>query len=289
MIDVRNTELECTWLIDKTKWTDYRLSGEDKQFIPFNTNVKKFYYNQAEFRGKVTSDVYNEYEETRFSCALFWTMWTISDLTGYEFTKEDILAINRSAIDDYGLSIPWGMWFYQAVDCVRHYWNDVLKFKRLASFRAIIWDEIYTELMSKNHSVIVWYKTSTEYYNDSQDNWVLEGEDFDIGWGHCVRNNHYDFNRIEDNYEWLKEYNDYDILHLEKLKENGVYFASAYYFLYEEEESEFKYKSIFDQEVETPIFNEHLGSETLKEADIKYLLEIWMARLEERMVKDYNL
>lgn len=224
------------WLLLDSKTiseSDFKFWADDNIVITYNTNTTKHLYNQAEFRWKVTSDNYTIYEDTRWSCALFWTMWVISDLTWYLFTQADILEINRLAIDHYNLWVPWGMRMSKATDCVRTWWNNKFPKEQLTSYRLVIWDDKYNEALEKKHSLSVWYHTSVEMHNDSQDDWVLQWDTFPNDWGwHLVRLNKDWVKSIDDNYKSIKAFNTYEIQHIEKLKADRVYFNSAYLFLY---------------------------------------------------------
>lgn len=228
---MENTELDIQGLIldDNTIIeSDFIILADDKIVIPHNENTKSIFYNQSTLRGE------RPYWDTRWSCGLFWIMWVISDLTWYEFTKEDILSIQRLAVDKYKLKVPWGMYMYRAVDCLRNWWNAKFPDKKLISFRTHIWSDIFLEALQKKHSLVVWYKTSIEYYKDSQDDWKISKEDYPKWWGHLVRTNFLNRSvKIDDNYFGTKKFNTYENDKIIKLKENWVFFPSAYLFLFD--------------------------------------------------------
>lgn len=223
---IMNYENETPWIIldEKTiSIQDYIIWRENPLYIPENTNINKYFYNQRTKREPTTS----------WSCWIFASMWCISDLTWYEFNEEDINEINQLAIDKYGLEIWVGMYMSKAVDCVRDWWN-INKDKKLISFRTTIWSEEFADWLKKNHSFAVWYRLSSEYYRDSQDDWIINKLDFPKNGGHLVRVNFDEHIQIDDNYEWSKKYNTYINNYINVLKENWVYFPSAYLFLYDE-------------------------------------------------------
>jgi len=218
---MRNKE---DWLIYEVSETDFMFWSDDQIEIPKNTNTKRYFYNQIIKRDPATN----------WSCGLFGSMWVISDLTWYEYNEEDIKRINKSAIDNYWLSIPWWMTMLRAVKCVVNDWNIQNPDKKIHYYRTTIWDKIFAEALSKWHSLAVWYKTSSEYYKDSQDNWIINAENFPKKWWHLVRTNFNDnVIKIDDNYVWSKKYNTYINNKIKELKNNWVYFPSAYLFLFE--------------------------------------------------------
>ena len=223
-----NNELEIQWLIldDNTiSENDYIIWWDNELIIPENKNTLKYYYNQWTKREPSTSR----------SCWIFWSMGCVSDLTWYQFTEDNINEINKLAIDQYGLVIWEGMYMSSAVDCVRNWWNNNKK-QQLISYRTTIWSEEFLEWLNKKHSFAVWYITSSEYYNDSQDNWVIDLDTFPTSWWwHLVRNNYLANINIDDNYYWTKDYNSYVNNKIVSLASDWVFFPSAYLFLYEEE------------------------------------------------------
>jgi hypothetical protein len=220
-------ELQNPWIIlnsDTISARDYIIGAENPLVIPPNLNTDKYLYNQWIKRTPTTA----------WSCWLFSAMWCISDLTGYQFTEEDIQEINALAISTYWLLIWVWMYMSRAIDCVRDWWNAKFPDKKLLSFRWVVWDDQFIEWLNKGHSFAVWYHTSSDYLKDSQDNWVINKDNFPTDWGgHLVRTNFEDTINIDDNYEWTKDYNTYVNNKIKDLKDKWVYFPSAYLFLYD--------------------------------------------------------
>lgn len=254
-----NNELNYSWLIldentissqDYVFWVDTDLK------IPTNTNKTKHYYNQGE--------IYR----TRNACALYWSAWAISDLTWYKFTTTELLEIVDLAEKKYWWVETQGMYMSKAVDCLRNWWNIKNPNNKLITFRLEIWDEKFEEALDKNHSLVVWYKTSSEYYKDSQDDWKISKEDFPKKWWHLVRTNFNNVIKIDDNYFWKKKYNTYENEKLIKLKENWVFFNSAYLFLFEKPAIKFaensEYSHLIDLNWFIP-FNDYTDNSNLKE------------------------
>jgi len=221
-------ELENGWIIldeNTISDRDFIIGAENPLIIPKNTNTEKHLYNQSIKRNP----------STLWSCGLFASMWCISDLTWYQFTEEDIKEINELAIAEYWLELWTWMYMSKAVDCVRNWWNEEYPQKKLITFRTVIGSDKFIEWLNKNHSFAVWYKTSSKYYEDSQDNWVINKNSFPTDWSwHLVRTNFDEVIKIDDNYEWSKKYNTYVNNFIKNLQEEWVYFPSAYLFLYDD-------------------------------------------------------
>lgn len=202
---------------------DYLIWAIENIVIPQNINKKVFQYNQAKKRTPTTA----------WSCGLFWSGGAISDLTGYEYTEDDWNRLNAKWIKSYWLVVWMWMTMYRAVDCARDDRNERHPDNKISTYRLEIGSELFAEALRKWHSMVVGYKTSDEYLKDSQDDWVISWEDFPQEWGHLVRSLYNKNILIRDNYFGKKKFNEYINNKINKLKENGVYFNSAYIFLYD--------------------------------------------------------
>ncbi len=220
---MENTEIKYQWLIlDKNTISelDYKLWSEWTDIkIPKNTNTERRFYNQWKS------------ERTGNWCWLFWSAWAVSDLTWYKFSIEELLDIVNLAEKWYGRTEKWWMYMSKAIDCVRAWRNKKFPKNKITSFRTTIWSEIFKEWLNKNHTFVVWYRTSKEYYKDSQDDWIISWEDFPKNWWHLVRTNLNTVIKIDDNYFWTKKHNTYTNNKIKKLVDNWVFFPSAYLFL----------------------------------------------------------
>jgi hypothetical protein len=166
---------------------------------------------------------------------LDFRLWSDNPLIIPENTNKERHFYNQKlAIDKYWLKVPWGMYMHKAVDCLRHWWNAKFPDNKLMTFRLKIWDDDFAEALKKKHSLVVWYRTSPEYYKDSQDDGVVIWEDFPKNWGHLVRTNFLtQAIKIDDNYFGTKKWNTYTNNKIAKLQKNWVFFPSAYLFLYD--------------------------------------------------------
>lgn len=220
---IENTEVQYQGLIldDNTVSEEDYIFWADKFDIPENTNKEKHFYNQATLT------------RTRNACALYGCAWAVSDLTWYKFTQKELLEITLLAEKEFWWKENIGMYMYKAVDCLRKYWNLNFPDTKLESYRISIGDKNFIEALQKNHSLVIGYRTSKEYYNDTQSDWVVNGEDFPKNGGHLVRTNFNTAVKIDDNYFETKPYNTYTNEKLVKLKDNWVFFPSAYIFIKE--------------------------------------------------------
>jgi len=230
---MKKFELVNQWLLDwnKVKKSDFLLWNENRIEIPYNENKNDYYYNQGKLR------------RTRNACVLYANAWALWYLMDYEFSEKELLEIVDLAEAEYWWEEDLWMYISDWVDCVRNYWNKKFPQRKVKTFRMEIWDEDFAVALRQNHRIVVWYKTCSNYYLDSQDDWVIEWERFwPFKWWHCVCSV-YSKNEqiskdywilIEDNYDWTKEFNVYYNNKISKLKETWTFFPSAYIYLKEE-------------------------------------------------------
>jgi len=219
-------EFNTPWLKlgeDTVSEEDYVISSESAFEIPLNTNeVKDCFYNQAKHR------------ITRTSCGIFGALGCVSDLTWYRFSDDELLEAHHLAVAEFGLVVGEWMKMSEAVDCARTFWSKKFPENKIKSFRTLIGTATFNEWLEKWHSFAVGYRTSKEYFIDSQEDWKVDGENFPKVGGHLVRANKKNVKTwIDDNYIGVKKFNSYTNEKLEVLRKNGVYFRSAYIFLYD--------------------------------------------------------
>jgi len=239
--------------------------GNNTVEIPENTNTTRYEYNQAGQR------------RTRNACGIYAPLGAISDLTGYKFTTEEILDCVNLAEAEYGWKEDSGMYMSKWVDCARNWWNAKFPEKKVYSLKFSLWDTYSLDALKKNHSLIVWYRTSREYYNDSQDDGVVTGENFPKWGGHLTRCEKWV--HILDSYASVKKYNKYEIDTIFTLRKNWVYFPSAYLFL--KYENMGKYETQYKNRYwEGTIYNdiEWAIESTGFDREQFFLLLIWMER-----------
>lgn len=205
---------------------DYMLWGESDLSVKLkfkeNTNKVKHFYNQwAQYR-------------TRNWCVLYSACWVISDLLWYKFSDKELLEIIDSAEKDYWWKENYWMYLHKGIDCVRNWWNTKFPNQKLISFRVEVWSEDFAYAIKKWYTIQVGYRTTTEYYKDSQDDWIISKDNFIwFKWGHAVRCSFPDSKSItiDDNYFWQKKFNTYVNNKIKELRKNWVFFNWWYLFL----------------------------------------------------------
>jgi len=226
-------ELNNGWLLE---WNivselDYLLWSSNPLVIPKNENTNNYFYNQ----GKLT--------RTLNACVLYANAASLGYLMNYEFSNEELLEIVLSAEKDYGRVENYWMHISKWVDCVRHYWNNKFPNRKVKTFRMVVGDEDFAEALKMNHRVVVGYRTSREYYRDSQDNGIVDWEKFiDFIGGHAVSSlfgvaeviSTNKWILIQDNYTGSKPFNIYYNNNISKLKDSWTFFHSAYIYLKDE-------------------------------------------------------
>lgn len=214
-----------TWAIldnNSIKQDDY-IFGSDLNLLlehRKNENPIRYEYNQAA-----------QYE-TRNYCTVYSAFTMLSHLMNKEFTDEEIIWVGKQMENDWKLDPSVWAYLSDAIDYVRKYWNTNNPNDKILSFRIKVWSIEFNEATLKGYSIQVWYKTSKELYNDSQDDWIVSAKDFTWNWWHAVT--HYmDKHYIIDNYKWKKKYNRYKIQYFDELLKDGTIFNYGYLFLKE--------------------------------------------------------
>lgn len=205
-----------TSINDYILWWDSDLSSKIDNLPQNKFEIKE--YNQ-----------WAEYESRNF-CTIYSAMWMLSDLKGIKFTNEQILEVWRLWVANWWLDPDVWWYLYKAIDEVRNWWNKNNPNDKIISFRLKVTDPEFQELMDLWYSCQIWYKTSTELYNDSQDDWIVEWNNFPKKWWHAVRSRIWKI-KIVDNYFWKKKYNQYTIKQVQSLIDNWIIFNEAYVFL----------------------------------------------------------
>jgi len=243
---MENTEILEGWAIldqNTISENDFLLWNlEEKTLNDYLENVTpdnpSNFYDQADLK------------RTRNWCTLFWSFGAVTDLTWHIFSKEEILEIHNIAEKKYWWKENhWG-YIYRAVDCVRNYWNTKNPWKEIISFRVDLRSQkdldLIVKLYKAKKTLVIWYKTTTEHWKDSQDNWILDKDCFvscgaKVHWGHCIRYNHW---LNIDNYINHKKHNSYINEKLVKLSKEGTYFPSAYVYFYKEDFETWIFKDV---------------------------------------------
>lgn len=228
MENLEKFELENAWVIlgeENFAASDFALADSPlakrlENIIP--DNPVYFYDQSAQYR-------------TRNACTLYMWIKMISDLWNYKFSIEEILDICDLAEKKYWWSEENWNYLSKSIDCVRHWWNNKFPEKEIVSYIVSLASDEF-DILSKSWKTLgVGYKTSLEYFQDSQDNGKIDSESFARAknrWGHAVSFNNW---KIFDNYNWKKKFNIYENLKVKKLSKEYTFFANAYVFFKKEE------------------------------------------------------
>lgn len=170
---------------------------------------------------------YNQVEVSSMSCTLHAALGAISDLTGYEFSLPERIALWKQALEE-GASNTEGWYIYKAVDLARNYWN-AHNADRLVSYRVNLSEANY--VIDKGYSLVVGFKGNANYSNDIKDGTLDEVElSGNPTYVHSIRLHKTNTVRAVDNYEG-NGHNEYRVKDLPKLISNKVFFNEAYFFV----------------------------------------------------------
>lgn len=175
----------------------------------------------------------NKKKERMSDCTLFWPLGALSDLKNIKFTDEDIeeirtLAKTRGKKDNKG-------WYTQlGVKVVCDWWNSKNKDKVLF-FRIDILSDNFTDLISKNYTIISTLKCNSKYTKDKNDNGIINSTSFGnpTRW-HCIDLFFNEGIYVKDSYDWVSKTNIYKLENLKGLVDNNVFYSVGYVILPEE-------------------------------------------------------
>lgn len=185
---------------------------------------------------------------TRNACTLYSACGTLWDTMGYKFSEDELLEICALAEAKYGWAENAGGYLYKAVDCVRHWWNAKFSDNQIKTYRVELGTTQAERALNKGYSIMCGYKTSPEYFNDTQDNQRVDNKTYSgYTGGHAVRtriwiqdDTYMSKNVVAvlkwndviiDNYFWKKKYNVYENKYIAQLKAHGAFFKWGYVFV----------------------------------------------------------
>jgi len=229
------------WLIKKTSYKDYIFWGNTDSSTKF----------EIRNGNKLEPIEYNQKLIWNYCCTIMAAIWCISDLTRYNYKRNELKEIWRKAIDLW--ADPYqGWYFYKAVDLVRKEWNDINNDK-LSTYRIkLLWEDLMS-ILNSWHSVMCWYNGNSNYNKDKNDDWVLGWTKFwRTTYSHAVRirkkfstklsqgvNNLFTI-QVIDNYTGLVKFNIYTLKYFKELIQNWVFFEYWYLFFNQKHNMIFK-------------------------------------------------
>lgn len=208
------------WIGEKE--TDYKFWADVTMEIlawdDFNDRQPTVEYNQAA-----------QYE-TRNYCTIYSAFTELSYLLDKEFTLEDILEVADSMIKDWKLDPDKWAYLSDAIDYVRKRHNNKFKDNVVVSYQIDYTDEnLWDILVNKTTRLTqLWYRTSSELYQELESTWHASKSDYPKNWWHAVTC--YWLNII-DNYKGRKKHNRYSFDKIQDLIKNWVIFSKWYVFL----------------------------------------------------------
>jgi len=208
------------------------------------TNATKEHYNDKDFTW--LNDIietpsknflntwiaYNQREVHKNSCFLHWPFWAVSDITGYKFTLEERKELTEQAWASEYANPKWGGYFDYWVKQVCKLYNEkhASPSQRLSYYRLSFPQR--EKFLDKGYSLVCWYFTSKALRADKYDDDTINFSKWDYdksGYWHCVRMFKEDWKvKIVNNYEWVSNYNIFEIEDIKKLKDKGIFFKNAY-------------------------------------------------------------
>lgn len=175
----------------------------------------------------------NKKKERMSDCTLFWPMGALSDLKNMRFRDDEIeeireLAKTRGKKDNKG-------WYTQLwVKVVCDWWNSKNNDKVLF-FRIDLLSDNFTDLITKNYTVITTLKGNSKYTKDKTDNGIINSTSFGnpTRW-HCTDLFFNEGIYVKDSFDWLSQTNIYKLENIKGLVDNSVFYPVGYVILPEE-------------------------------------------------------
>lgn len=190
----------CLW--DWAENTDYLLCNGDGDLLPklFTKDEIRFEYNQANAWSSV-------------SCTIFAAMGMLSDLINYEFTEQEMKEVDELSYLRWRIRWQWWYvknavklvadW-YNASELSKQYWK--VAYYRISKYD----DDIMEDTLAKLYT-IDWNHAVTDEYTKDKYDWMIDWTDFGrrTNW-HSVDVINYKWQRsVKNSYKWVHKYNIY--------------------------------------------------------------------------------
>lgn len=190
----------CLW--DWAENTDYLLCNGDGDLLPklFTKDEIRFEYNQANAWSSV-------------SCTIFAAMGMLSDLINYKFTEDEMREVDELSYLRWRIRWQWWYvksavklvadW-YNASELSKQYWK--VAYYRISKYD----DDIIEDTLAKLYT-IDWNHAVTDEYTKDKYDWMIDWTDFGhrTNW-HSVDVINYKWQRsVKNSYKWVHKYNIY--------------------------------------------------------------------------------
>ena len=243
------TEEEVLWCLgDGAEDTDYLLCSWDWDLLPelYEKDEVRFTYNQ--FKNKWSY----------VSCTIFAAMWMLSDLINYEFSYDQIKEVDELSYERWRIR-GQGWYVKNAVKLVADWYNESefsKKYWKVAYYRISKSDDDIVESVIGKLYTIDWNMYPASSYNKDKQDWMIDWTDFwhntnwhslDVickEWQRSVKDswtpeyywlknklsaltnfwqNFYIYTLVkEDNYERIKELNEFKTLLVQTIENNSA-------------------------------------------------------------------
>ena len=243
------TEEEVLWCLgDGAEDTDYLLCSWDWDLLPelYEKDEVRFTYNQ--FKNKWSY----------VSCTIFAAMWMLSDLINYEFSYDQIKEVDELSYERWRIR-GQGWYVKNAVKLVADWYNESefsKKYWKVAYYRISKYDDDIVESVIGKLYTIDWNMYPASSYNKDKQDWMIDWTDFwhntnwhslDVickEWQRSVKDswtpeyywlknklsaltnfwqNFYIYTLVkEDNYERIKELNEFKTLLVQTIENNSA-------------------------------------------------------------------
>ena len=243
------TEEEVLWCLwDWAEDTDYLLCSWDWDLLPelYKKDEVRFTYNQ--FKNKWSY----------VSCTIFAAMWMLSDLINYEFSYDEIKEVDELSYTKWRIK-GQGWYVKNAVKLVADWYNNSelsKKYWKVAYYRVSKYDDDIVESIIGKLYTIDWNMYPASSYNKDKQDWMIDWTDFwhstnwhslDVickEWQRSVKDswtpeyywlknklsaltnfwqNFYIYTLVkEDNYERIKELNEFKALLVQTIENNSA-------------------------------------------------------------------
>ena len=191
----------CLW--DWAEETDYLLCSWDWDLLPelYDKDEVRYEYNQSKWKW------------WKVSCTIVAAMWMLSDLINYEFSEEEVKEVDELSYTKWRVRWHWWYVKSAVKLVADWYNNSELskKYWKVAYYRLSKYDnDIVEECINKLYTIDWNFHPTAEYINDYSKDWMLDWTDFwyDTNWHSvCIISKEWQ-RSVKDNYKWNK-YNIY--------------------------------------------------------------------------------